>query len=109
MKRDKGFGIGNVSADLADRGDQLGHRVLAGDCVVKDVELVPAAVCPPTPRHGDHVADRVEDPLRGIAGRQSTPPVRQRRGVKLRRVDRISTRRFPPQIERDRLGGLTIG
>ena len=43
-------GAGDLAADPADRGDQLGHRVLGGDRVVEDRGIQSPPGLPPTPR-----------------------------------------------------------
>lgn len=61
------------------------------------------------PGLGHHGFDRLKDPIRTLRSRQPTPPVRQRRRMESALGDRQPARRFPPQIEGDRLDSLVIG
>jgi hypothetical protein len=102
--------VGHFPAHPADRGDQLSHRVLRGDRVIQHGRVQhPPGLAPQHAGLGDDLLDRIEDPVRPTAGSKPTTPIGQRRRVKRLRRHRQPTRRFPPQIERDRLHGLAIG
>ena len=92
--------------DPADGGDQLGDGVLGGDRVVEDGRIQrPAGPPLQNPGIGDDLFDSVEDAVRVLRGGQPPAPIGKHRRMKRRPVDRESARRFPPQVERHRLGG----
>ena len=100
---------GHLAGHPPDRGDQLGDRVLGGHRVVEDRGIQRAAGLPGQhPGLGDHLLDRIEDPVRPIRAGQPAPPVGQRGRVKPRRGHRQPARRLPPQVERHRLDRLGI-
>jgi hypothetical protein len=101
---------GDLTADLADRRDQLGHRALGGARIVEDGGIQgPPRLAGQRTGRADHGFDRFEDPVRAIRGRQPAPPVRQRRRVESRGRYRQAARCFPAQIEGHRIHGLVIG
>ena len=58
---------GHLPGDPADRGDQLGDRVLGGDRVIQHRGVQrPAGLPGQHPGLGDHRPDRIEDPIRAI-------------------------------------------
>lgn len=73
-----GVGAGHFADHPADRGDQLGHCVLGGHRVVQDRGVQrPAGLAVQHTSGIDHLADRVEEPVRTCGAGQSAPEVGQ--------------------------------
>ena len=84
--------------------DQLRHRVLGRDRVVQQRRVQrPAGLAPQHPGRGDHLADRVEDPLRPVTGPQLVAPQREHRRMEPLVVERQPGRDLPTQIGAQRL------
>jgi hypothetical protein len=108
--RDDLGGATDLAGDPADRGDQLGHGVLAGDRVIQDRRIQrPPGLARHRPALADDLADHLEDPLRAGRGRQAAPPIGQRRRVEPGVGDRQPARSLPAQIERERLDRFAVG
>jgi hypothetical protein len=103
-------GARHLAADPADRADQLGDGVLGGDRIVEDrgIQRTPG-LAGQRPGRDDDGLDCLEDPVRGLRGRQPAPPIRQRRGMKGAIGHRESARGLPPQIEGHRIHGFAVG
>ena len=100
---------GHRPGDPADRGDQLGDRVLGGHRVIQDRGIQrPTGLPGQHPGLGHHRPDRVKDPVRPWRAAQPPPPHRQRGRMKPARGHRQPARGLPPQIERHRLHSLGV-
>ena len=94
----------------ADRGDQLGDRVLRRHRIRQDRRVHRTATpALQHPRLPDHLRDRLADPVRAIRLRQPPPPVHQSGGIKPAMIQREPARRLPPQITPGRLRRLGVG
>ena len=96
-------------ADPADLGDQLHDRVLTGHRVIEHRRVQrPAGLAGQHVRRVDHLAHRVEDPLRAIRGPQLVAPQRQHRRMEPLIGQRPARRDLPrdrrPQLPRSRRG-----
>jgi hypothetical protein len=91
------------------RGNQRDHDVLARYRVIEDRGVQRAALFAlDRTGLGDDFANHFKDPRRTLAVREPAAPMGQRRGMEPGRVDRVATRRLPPQVERDRASNFTI-
>ena len=105
--RDDRAGGGDLTADPADRRDQLRHRVLGSHRVIEHHRIQrPHRLATQHPGRSDHRPHRLKDPVRAIGGRQPPPPVRQRRRMEPLMIQRQPARDLPPQVaahRRDRV------
>ena len=102
-------GSGDLAGDPTDLRNQLGHGVLAGDRIIKDRRIDRAT--PLSGQHtrlGDDFGHRIENAVRTFAGRETTAPIRQHRGMETCLGHREPTCGFPAQIKRDRVRGLPV-
>jgi hypothetical protein len=89
----------NQPAHPADGRDQLRHRVLGRDRVVQQRGVQRPTL--PTRQHpgrGDHLADRIEDPLGPLRGPQPVAPQHQDRRMEAWRRQRQAARHLPGDV-----------
>jgi hypothetical protein len=103
-------GPGHDPGHPADRGDQLGDRVLGRHRIGQDrgIHRPPPAAFQ-HPRLRDHRRHRVTDPVRPLRLRQAAPPVHQRRGIEPAMIEGEPARCLPPQVTAGRLGRFGVG
>jgi hypothetical protein len=96
-------------AHPADRGDQLGDRVLGGDRAVQQGGIQrPAGAAGKHPGGVHHLTDRVEDPLRPLGGAQPRPPQGQHAGVEARVGERQPAGDLLGDVAGQLLAGLPV-